>query len=154
VEFVESADSSRSTTKDVGSQSAARARVVVVEPSVLARAADSIPSEKAMTNPTRLYDIAHARSGDKGTGANVGVIARSDVAWTFLRGWLTAERVAEFFGSLGVDSVERFELANLQALNFVLRGILKNGLRNDAQGKALGQKLLEMQLPLDAVSSI
>jgi hypothetical protein len=71
-----------------------------------------------------------------------------------LRDWLSAERVAEFFGPLGVDSVERFELANLQGLNFVLHGILKNGLRNDAQGKALGQKLLEMQLPAYALRRI
>jgi hypothetical protein len=149
VEFVESRSS-----ENAGLQPAARARESRVTSNALACAAGSDPDSKQQSRPIRLYDIAHARSGDKGTSANVGVIARSDAAWAFLRDWLTAERVAEFFEPLGVDSVERFELANLQALNFVFRGILKNGLRNDAQGKALGQRLLEMQLPSDATRSI
>jgi hypothetical protein len=101
--------------------------------------------------PSRLYDIACARSGDKGTSANVGVIARSGDSWEFLRTWLTANRVAEFFAPLGIESVERFELPNLRALNFVLRGVLRRSLRTDAQGKALGQMLLEMRLPEDAM---
>lgn len=101
-----------------------------------------------------LYDIACARSGDKGIGANVGVIARNPDAWEFLQTWLTAERVSEFLSPLGVESIERFELPNLGALNFVLRGVLRQGLRTDAQGKAIGQMLLEMQLPADAVRSI
>jgi hypothetical protein len=98
-------------------------------------------------NPSHLYDIAVARSGDKGTSANIGVIARSDRWWGFLRTWLTAERVASYFAPLGVVSVERFELANLAALNFVLHAALRRSLRTDAQGKALGQALLEMPLP-------
>jgi hypothetical protein len=108
------------------------------------------PSARRVKNadlPARLGDVARARSGDKGTGANIGVIARSDESWGFLQAELTAERVAEFFARFGVDAVERFEMPNLQALNFVLRGVLKNGLRIDAQGKALGQILLEMPLP-------
>jgi hypothetical protein len=96
-----------------------------------------------------LYDIACARSGDKGTSANIGVIARREDAWKFLHEWLTAERVAEFFAPLAVESVERFELPNLRALNFILHGILRRSLRTDAQGKALGQLLLEMPLPND-----
>ncbi|MDA1014964.1 MAG: DUF1446 domain-containing protein [Planctomycetota bacterium] len=104
--------------------------------------------------PTALYDIACARSGDKGINANVGVIARNSGVWEFLRGWLTADRVAEFFASLGMDSVERFELSNLRALNFVLRGVLRRSLRTDAQGKTLGQVLLEMPLPADVALSI
>jgi len=103
---------------------------------------------------TYLYDIAAARSGDKGASANVGVIARSGHSWEFLRVWLTADRVAAFFSPLGVESVERFELPNLEALNFVLRGALRRNLRTDAQGKALGQRLLEMRLPEDAAPNI
>ena len=97
-----------------------------------------------------LYDIAYARSGDKGINANVGIIARHPDSWDFLDQWLTAERVADFFSQLDVDSVERFELSNLGALNFVLRGVLRRSLRTDAQGKALGQTLLEMPLPEEA----
>jgi len=98
-----------------------------------------------------LYDIACARSGDKGISANVGIIARNASAWRFLRTWLTAERVGEFFSDLDVESIERFELPNLGAVNFVLRGVLRRSLRTDAQGKALGQMLLEMPLPDDAL---
>jgi hypothetical protein len=98
-----------------------------------------------------LYDIACARSGDKGISANVAIIARNAMAWKFLRTWLTADRVSEFFSHLDVESVERFELPNLGAVNFVLRGVLHRSLRTDAQGKALGQMLLEMPLPDDAL---
>jgi hypothetical protein len=102
---------------------------------------------------SHLYDIACARSGDKGTSANVGVVARSDEWWPLLRQWLTADRVSTFFAPLGVESVERYELPNLQALNFVLHGALRRSLRTDAQGKALGQILLEMPLPAGAAST-
>ncbi|MCA9145862.1 MAG: DUF1446 domain-containing protein [Planctomycetaceae bacterium] len=101
-----------------------------------------------------LYDLALARSGDKGSNANVGVIARTPKAWGFLQTWLTADRVARYFESLGVESVQRFELPNLEALNFVLRGVLRSSLRTDAQGKTLGQLLLEMRLPSEAVRMI
>ena len=79
------------------------------------------------------------------------MIARNGEAWEFLRTWLSAERVAAFFAPLGLESVERFELPNLGALNFVLRGVLRKNLRTDAQGKAIGQILLEMQLPEGAL---
>src|SRR2546423_11869723 len=85
--------------------------------------------------PRQLYDIACARSGDKGTSANVGVIARHGDWWEFLRTWLSAERVADFFSSLGIESVERFELPNIAALNFVIHAALRQSLRTDAQGK-------------------
>jgi hypothetical protein len=100
--------------------------------------------------PAHLYDIACARSGDKGTSANVGVIARRDQWWEFLRTWLTADRVADYFTPLQIDAVERYDLPNLRALNFVIHGALRQRLRTDAQGKALGQVLLEMRLPDDA----
>lgn len=102
---------------------------------------------KAVDRPRTLYDIAYARSGDKGINANVGIIARASEHYDFLVDWLTADRVAAFFEPLGVDSVVRFELPNLGALNFILHGVLRRRLRTDAQGKALGQALLEM--PLD-----
>jgi hypothetical protein len=98
----------------------------------------------------RLGTIAYARSGDKGAGANVGVIARTPADYEVLRRRLTAERVEAFFRPLGVGKVVRYELPNLGALNFLLPNILDGGgslsLRIDAQGKALGQALLEMEL--------
>jgi hypothetical protein len=100
------------------------------------------------TGSVRLGEIAHARSGDKGTGANIGVIAGSRAAYDLLLERLTADRVAEYFGPMGVDGVERYELPNLRALNFVLRGILARATRVDAQGKALGQAILEMPIVL------
>ena len=100
------------------------------------------------TGSVRLGEIARARSGDKGTGANIGVMVESRAAYDLLLEQLTAERVAAFFGPMGVSGVERYELPNLRALNFVLRGILGRGTRVDAQGKALGQAILEMPILL------
>ena len=99
---------------------------------------------------TSLYTIAYARSGDKGSSANVGVIAVNAAGYEFLRAHLTAKRVEAFFKPMGVGTVVRYELPNLGALNFILPEILAPGgslsLRTDAQGKALGQALLEIQL--------
>jgi hypothetical protein len=94
-----------------------------------------------------LGDIAIARSGDKGTTANIGVISRRPDDYAALKNWLTSDRVAKFLAPLGITGVQRFEWPNLHALNFLVHGILARGLRCDAQGKALGQVLLEM--PLD-----
>jgi hypothetical protein len=97
-----------------------------------------------------LKEIAYARSGDKGWDANIGLAAYKPYGYLFLREHLTAERVQEYFKILGVESTVRYELPNLYALNFVLKGALGEGgsrsLRIDAQGKALGQALLELQL--------
>ena len=98
-------------------------------------------------SPPTLRDIAYARSGDKGANANIGVLARRTEDYPFLQTWLTAERVAAFFQPLGVESVDRYELPNLDGLNFILRGVLRNTLRSDAQGKVLGQALLELPVP-------
>lgn len=99
---------------------------------------------------TRLGDIAHARSGDKGAGANIGVIAFDDAKYEFIKRELTADRVEKYFSSMNPGKVVRYELPNLGALNFVLPTILDGGgsltLRVDAQGKGLGQTLLEMQI--------
>jgi len=100
----------------------------------------------------RLGDIAYARSGDKGSSANVGVIARMPQGFAFLLSYLSAARVEKFFKPLGVGKVVRYELPNLGALNFLLPGILAGGasrsLRTDAQGKTLGQAILEMKLTI------
>lgn len=93
--------------------------------------------------------IAIGRSGDKGTGANIGIAVRDTKNYEWLKGWLTSERVANYFALIGVESVERFEFEAIQGLNFHLRGILRRSLRNDAQGKALAQALLAMPLPKD-----
>lgn len=98
----------------------------------------------------RLGEIAYARSGDKGAGANIGVIARTPAAFVLLHEHLTAEKVAEFFAAMSPGKVIRYDLPNLGALNFVLPTVLNGGgsvsLRVDAQGKALGQAILEMVL--------
>ncbi len=97
-----------------------------------------------------LREIAFARSGDKGRGANIGVIAYSDAGYEFLEKTLTADRVANYLASLGCEGIVRYTLPNLRALNFVLPYVLAGGgsrsLRIDAQGKALGQALLEMPI--------
>jgi len=98
----------------------------------------------------RLAEIAHARSGDKGAGANVGVIAYTPAGYEFLRETLKADVVEAFFKPLGVGTVVRYELPNLGALNFLLPNILDGGgsvsLCVDAQGKGLAQRLLELHL--------
>jgi hypothetical protein len=98
----------------------------------------------------RLGEIAYARSGDKGAGTNIGVIAFSPAGYEFLNEHLTATNVERFFAALKPGRVVRYELPNLGALNFVLPTILDGGgsvsLRIDAQGKALGQAILEMPI--------
>lgn len=97
-----------------------------------------------------LSQIAYARSGDKGSTANVGVIAYTEAGYQFLKEKLTAEVVHQFFLPLKPLSTTRYELSNLWALNFILEGILAGGgslsLRTDAQGKALGQAILTMSI--------
>ncbi len=99
----------------------------------------------------RLFLLAHGRSGDKGDMANIGVIARRDEWYEFLSGELTAERVRGFLGTLAHGEVERHELPNLSALNFLVHEALGGGgsisLRLDAQGKTYAQALFRM--PLD-----
>jgi len=98
----------------------------------------------------RLLDLAHARSGDKGDTANVGVIARRPEHYPLLVRALTAERVAAHFAGMITGPVERFELPNLHALNFLLHGALGGGgtvsLKTDAQGKTLSTALLRMEI--------
>ncbi|MHC5544041.1 AtuA-related protein [Singulisphaera rosea] len=99
----------------------------------------------------RLGDLAHARSGDKGNRANIGVVANDAEAYAWLVEHLTAPTVADYFSGLQPGEVRRYELPNLHALNFVLDDALGGGasrsLRLDSQGKALGVALLELRLP-------
>ena len=103
---------------------------------------------------TTLCAIAFARSGDKGSSANIAVFGRSPAAYAWLREHLTAARVEAWFKPMGVGAVVRYDVPNLEALNFVLPAVLAGGgsrsLRIDAQGKTLGQALLAMDVELPA----
>jgi hypothetical protein len=98
----------------------------------------------------QLRHLAHARSGDKGDTANVGVIAYTPTIYGLLKERLTAERVAEHFRGMIEGPVERYELDNLGALNFLLHGALDGGgtmsLMTDAQGKVYSTALLRLEL--------
>jgi hypothetical protein len=100
----------------------------------------------------QLADVAHARSGDKGDTANVGVIALKPEWYPVLARELTRERVRDHFRGVITGDVERFELPNLNALNFLLHGALDGGgtlsLKTDAQGKVFSTALLRMMLEI------
>ncbi|MEQ8767878.1 MAG: hypothetical protein RL885_28500 [Planctomycetota bacterium] len=97
-----------------------------------------------------LSKIAYSRSGDKGDGSNVGVIARRPEFYDVLLDELTAERVKKHFSRICRGKVERFEVPNLHALNFLLHDSLGGGgsesLKSDAQGKTHGLGLLMMEV--------
>lgn len=99
--------------------------------------------------PKRLYDIAYGRSGDKGNIANISVIARHSAAYAELKTHLTAERVKTYLGDLVQGEVLRYELDNIEALNFVCYDALDGGgtrsLRIDPLGKSLAGALLYME---------
>ncbi|WP_375155099.1 acyclic terpene utilization AtuA family protein [Micromonospora sp. 4G55] len=106
------------------------------------------PARPAGTGATRrapLGELVGARSGDKGGDANLGVWARTDATYAWLRGWLTVERLAELLPETAPLTVERYELPHLRAVNFVVRGLLGQGVaastRFDPQAKALGELL-------------
>jgi hypothetical protein len=98
----------------------------------------------------RLAELAHTRSGDKGDTCNIGVIAYDQRHYPVLAREVTAERVKRHFGHLVKGEVERFELPNLGALNFLLHQALGGGgtvsLRTDAQGKTFGAALLSLEI--------
>ena len=100
-----------------------------------------------------LTKLAHARSGDKGDTANVGVIALKDEYYPLLVREVTMEKVKEHFGEMVKGVVERFELPNLNALNFLLHESLGGGgtlsLMTDAQGKTFSTALLRMKIEID-----
>jgi hypothetical protein len=101
-----------------------------------------------------LSQIAHTRSGDKGDTCNIGVIALRDSDYPLLAREVTAARVKQHFGDRVRGDVERFELPNLGALNFLLHGALGGGgtvsLRTDAQGKTFGAALLSLEIEVDS----
>ncbi len=101
----------------------------------------------------QLIQIAHARSGDKGDTGNVGVIARKPEYYPLLVKYLTAAKVKKHFEGICLGHVERFELANIGALNFLLHQSLGGGgtksLKNDAQGKILSSVMLRMEFDIE-----
>lgn len=106
----------------------------------------------------QLVKLAHARSGDKGDTANVGIIALKDEYYPLIDREVTAEKVKEHFGPMVKGEVERFELPNLKALNFLLHESLGGGgtlsLMTDAQGKTFSTALLRMYIEIsDAEAS-
>ena len=101
----------------------------------------------------KLLDIAHGRSGDKGDAANVGIIAYDDKGYEIIKKHLTKERVKEHFKGICFGEVERYELPNIRALNFILNKTLGGGgtvsLKHDAQGKTLAAALLRMEIEVE-----
>ena len=97
-----------------------------------------------------LYAMAHARSGDKGDGSNVGILAYDARGYEILKSWLTPARVKAHFGGIVIGEVERFELPNLLGLNFLLHDSLGGSgsasLKTDAQGKTHAMALLRIQV--------
>ena len=100
----------------------------------------------------QLVKLAHARSGDKGDTANVGLIALEDKFYPLLVREVTAERVKQHFKGICLGEIERFELPNLGALNFLLHESLGGGgtlsLMTDAQGKTFSTALLRMEIEI------
>jgi hypothetical protein len=123
----------------------------------MARAKTSAKTTRAARpaagRPIQLRYLAHARSGDKGDTANVGLIALEPEYYPLLKKEVTIARVARHFKGM-VSGVERFELPNLNALNFLLHGALDGGgtisLKTDAQGKVYSTALLRMKIPVPA----
>lgn len=101
----------------------------------------------------KLIEIAHGRSGDKGDASNVGIIARHLKYYGFLKKYLTVNRVKKYFGKMVKGKVERYEMPNLHALNFILHNSLGGGgtvsLKLDAQGKTHASALLRMEIEMD-----
>lgn len=101
----------------------------------------------------QLRTLCHARSGDKGDTANIGLIALKEEWYPIIEREVTAERVQKHFEGIALGSVERFEMPNIGALNFLLHQALGGGgtksLKNDAQGKTLGAALLRMEIEID-----
>jgi hypothetical protein len=99
-----------------------------------------------------LKNIAHGRSGDKGDAANIGIIANDEEGFKIIEKHLTADIVKKHFTGICNGKVERFELPNLRALNFMLHNTLGGGgtvsLKHDAQGKTLAAALLRLEIKI------
>ena len=100
----------------------------------------------------KLRDIAHGRSGDKGDAANIGIIAYDDKGYNIIQKYLSAERVKKHFTGICFGTVERYDMPNIRALNFLLNNSLGGGgtvsLKLDAQGKTLAAALLRMEIEI------
>lgn len=100
----------------------------------------------------KLREIAHGRSGDKGDAANIGIIAYDDNGYKLIDKHLTAEKVKKHFEGICHGKVERYEMPNIRALNFILNNTLGGGgtvsLKLDAQGKTLAAALLRMEIEI------
>ena len=98
----------------------------------------------------RVYDLGHARAGDKGNTSNISVVAYNDRAWEILREQLTAERVMRAFEHVAKGPITRYELPKLKALNFVIENALGGGvtvsLAQDMHGKSLSYLMLDIEL--------
>lgn len=105
----------------------------------------------------RLFDLAHARSGDKGNISDITLVARDQQSYGLLCDLVSAERVGAHFIDLPLEAVERFEVPRLNALKFVLHGALGGGvtesLNLDGHGKCLSSCLLDMEVPDDLLPS-
>ncbi|WP_326564650.1 acyclic terpene utilization AtuA family protein [Micromonospora peucetia] len=120
-------------------------------------APEADPPASPADRPTRrapLGELVGARSGDKGGDANLGVWARTDATWSWLRGWLTTDRLHELLPETAPLAVQRYELPNLRSVNFVVAGLLGQGVaastRFDPQAKALGELLRSRLVDLPA----
>ncbi len=100
----------------------------------------------------QLRQICHARSGDKGDTANIGLIALREEYYPVIAKYVTADRVKKHFAGIVLGPVERYEMPNIGALNFLLHNALGGGgtksLKNDAQGKTLSAALLRMEIEI------
>jgi hypothetical protein len=100
---------------------------------------------------TKVYELGHARAGDKGNTSNVSVVAYSDRAWGILREQLTVERVMAAYSHVAKGPITRYELPKLKAFNFVIENALGGGvtisLAQDAHGKSLSYLMLDIDLP-------
>jgi hypothetical protein len=98
----------------------------------------------------KVYDLGHARAGDKGNTSNVSVTAYNDKAWRILRERLTVERVMQAYSHIAKGPITRYELPKLKALNFVIENALGGGvtisLALDAHGKSLSYVMLDIEL--------
>lgn len=100
---------------------------------------------------TKVYELGHARAGDKGNTSNVSVIAYDERAWNILRAQLSVERVMAAYAHIAQGPITRYELPKLRALNFVIENALGGGvtisLAQDAHGKSLSYLMLDIELP-------
>lgn len=106
----------------------------------------------------RLGNIAHARAGDKGNISQISVIAYDPADYPLIAAEVTAERLAAHFADIGVGSIDRYELPDLGALNFVLHGALDGGVTRslalDIHGKTLSSQLLDLEIDDERKSGV